>query len=79
MYLVMNTMLIIPIYINDKKIDELYVLNLTYDLKEENCVYSVKSKIYGDIGTVRHYRPDGVYKLIEIVGKYMDEKAKLHI
>ena len=78
-HLTMNTMLIIPIYINENKIDELYILNLTYDVKEDNCVYSVKSRVYGEMGSVRHHRPDGVYKLIEIVGKYMDEHAKLHI
>jgi hypothetical protein len=70
-------MLIIPIYVNDHKIDELFVLNISGDLNGI-CKYSVKSLKLGRLGEVEHNRPDGAYKLIEKVCQLAHEKEHTH-
>lgn len=66
-------MLIIKVYVNDDMIDEMTALNIEGPLNGM-CTYKIKSKLYGDLGTVDHWRSDMAHKLIGIMCETADKK-----
>jgi hypothetical protein len=57
-------MLIVPIYVNRKYIDEIHILNVEGDI-DGVCKYKISTDLLGEVGYVEHDRRQGPYKLIQ--------------
>lgn len=68
-------MLMVKIYANEHLIDKITALNVEGPLNG-TCVYELKSFLYGDLGTITHFRPDMAHALVEKMCNTANKKRK---